>query len=80
MIDPYRKMRTAGFAEKPIRPIVYAWCVRVNINANRCMSALWLAPVANHALLYSSRPTQKVKSTFGTKYHTKRKEMTKAAA
>jgi hypothetical protein len=36
VIDPYRKMRAAGSAEKSNRPIVYAWCVRVNINANRC--------------------------------------------
>jgi len=31
--DPYRMMRTDGSAEKSTRPIVQAWCVRVNINA-----------------------------------------------
>jgi hypothetical protein len=38
VIDPYRMMRTDGSAEKPTRPIVHAWCVRVNINATRCSS------------------------------------------
>jgi hypothetical protein len=36
VIDPYRMMRTDGSAEKSNRPIVHAWCVRVNINATRC--------------------------------------------
>jgi hypothetical protein len=36
VIDPYRMMRTDGSAEKSTRPIVHAWCVRVNINATRC--------------------------------------------
>jgi hypothetical protein len=36
VIDPYGMMRTDGSAEKSNRPIVHAWCVRVNINATRC--------------------------------------------
>jgi hypothetical protein len=44
VIDPYRKMRTAGSAEKSNRPIVYAWCVRVNINANRCKGSYRVPP------------------------------------
>jgi hypothetical protein len=28
--------RTDGSAEKSDRPIVHAWCVRVNINETRC--------------------------------------------
>ena len=36
MIDPYRMMPTDGSAEKSNRPIVHAWCARVNINATHC--------------------------------------------
>src|SRR5829696_6494077 len=36
VVDPYRMMRTHGFAEEFSRPIVHAWRARVKINANRC--------------------------------------------
>jgi hypothetical protein len=36
VIDPYRMMPTDGSAEKSNRPIVHAWCARVNINATHC--------------------------------------------
>jgi hypothetical protein len=36
VIGPYRMMATDGSAETSTRPIVHAWCVRVNINATRC--------------------------------------------
>ena len=40
VIGPYRMMATDGSTEKPTRPIVHAWCVRVNINATRCETVL----------------------------------------
>jgi hypothetical protein len=50
VIDPYRMMRTDGSAEKSTRPIVHAWCVRVNINATRCSGSL-LSMVEGRALM-----------------------------
>jgi len=35
VIDQYRMVGTDGSTEKSTRPIVHAWCVRVNINATR---------------------------------------------